>query len=267
VTNWYDIDGLPSFDNPPVVETAMAIEFPPVEGMDLYRLTRLQSVWEERYPLIESRPGTPPTATPGPFPGVVVNMGAPITRMWASGGENGLLVQSQTDRLILNWRKEASASPYPGYFSTLRPEFSGLWAGLLAFLQSSGLPAPQPTVAEYDYVNWVPLEVSDSLADVVSLVRSPEKELPGEDQYGRFEFVRQVTASDEHPFTAQISTTGQPEQRPDGSRQLAFTVVCRAVIGASGDDPLAGLDAAHALAAHTFSRIVTEDKLDQWRRS
>lgn len=267
VTNWYDVDGQPHFDAPPVVETAMAVEFASIPELDAYRLAKLQDSWIERFPVIESRNGTPSLPDADSFGSMMIPFNAPITRLWASSPGDGLLVQTQSDRLILNWRRDYSTIAYPGYSSELRPTFTALWNELLLFLAGQELSAPQPVVAEFNYVNLVSLDPEDTLSDVITMVKTPVAELPGNEQIGQFEFRRQVTASAEHPFTAQIVTSGQPAQLADGSQHLALTVVCRALIGPRPDAAMFAIDAAHALASHSFARTVTPTKTEQWRRS
>ena len=245
----------------------MAIEFSPVVGMDFFKLTRLQGEWESRYPDISDRPGAPPTELNEPQNGFRFNFGEPPRRIWAASLTDGQLVQSQADRLILNWRKDFSAVSYPGYLSHLRAEYHKLWTELSAFVDRSGLGEPIPILAEFTYVNIVPLEPGDTLSDVVTVVRSPKDELPGTDKFARFQFVRDIDRSDEHPYAAQLSITGEPRELAPDQKQLVFTVVARTILGDLADDPLAGLDAAHALASHTFSRIVTEEKQQEWGRT
>lgn len=260
---WYDPDQLPRFDRPPVFETALAVEFGPVTGLDFYRLTKLQELWADEYPTISDVPGAPPTpleSTGEPL----FFMGQPPKRIWAAALSNGQLLQTQSDRLILNWRKNESQTPYPGYHAHLRGEYERLWALFTGELERIGLPLPIPTLAEFTYINVVPLQPDERLQDVLTIVRSPDVSLPGRDRFTRFQLIRDVSASDEDPFTGQIHIMGEPQPQPDGSQALVFTIIGRAVLGAADEAPLAGLDAAHALASHTFARMISEDKKKEW---
>ena len=244
----------------------MGIEFGPIAGLDFFKLTRLQSEWEDRYPNMSEQPGIPPAPPMGEgMPMMQFMIGEPPRRIWAAGSDNGLLIQTQGDRLILNWRKSETTQPYPGYSTSLRNEYSQLWATFKAFLERTGTPLPVPVISEFTYVNSVPLAESDSLHDVLTLVSAPTDEVPGRDTFGRFQFIREVSESATDPFSAQIQISGEPQMGENG-RQLAFTVVARVILGARWNEPLAGLDAAHSLASHTFSRIVTRAKQEQWGR-
>lgn len=262
---WYDPDQLPKFDRPPVAETAQAIEYAPVPGLDLYRLMRMQDAWANDYPAISDVPGTPPTPLESTGPEIVMLNEVP-KRIWAQAPSNGQLVQTQADRLILNWRREHSDAPYPGYFGRLRDEYSRLWGLAKEWLDAAGLPEPIPLLSEFTYINAVPLGDGEEAEDVLTIVRNPPSELPGKQRLTRFQTGRDVASSGDDPFTVQVHVVGETQTRPGGDRFLVFQVISRAILGAMPADPLAGMDAAHALGSHTFARIVTEAKQAEWGR-
>jgi uncharacterized protein (TIGR04255 family) len=266
VTDWYETTTLPLFERPPVTEVAMAIEFAPIAAMDFFKLSRLQAEWEDDYPTIAEMPGAPPTQLMQDAPTVTFALGGNLRRIWATSIDGTQLLQSQNDRLILNWRKVDENTEYPGFFDSLRDEFTLRWGALNRYLAKAGLPAPIPVLAEYNYVNAVALNAEDTLEDVVTVVRTPRDELPGQDRFTQFAIVREVTESETDPYTTQISISGQPQMTASGERQLFFTVVAKALVGTKTEDPLKALDAAHALASHSFARIVTEKKQAEWGR-
>ena len=260
---WYRPENHPHYKSPPVIETAIALEYGPVAGLDLYRLMRLQDRWAAEYPRVSDVPGAPPT----PVDELTQEMffiGEPPKRIWAAAADNGLLVQTQSDRLILNWRKPETVDPYPGYEVT-RPEFIRLWSLLQAFLQDSGLATPIPTMAEFTYVNSVELDEGETPEDVLVMLREPESPLPGRERKARFQFIRAIEPSEADPYTAQVHVTGETQPTADASRQrLLFTVVARVLLNAENDAPAGAVDAAHGLATYTFSKIVSPTKQAKW---
>ncbi len=266
MTDWYEDASLPKFENPPVVETAMALEFPIQESLDIFKLSRLQAEWEDRYPDVQEVPGAPPTPqwSDGAME-IQFGIGGGPRRLWATQPDTGLLVQTQNDRLILNWRKAFSRAGYPGY-SALRSEYARLWSELEGFLDRSSASPVRPHLAEFTYVNVVPMAETEKVADVVTLLSSEPTEMPGEDRFARFQFIREVAASSDHPFPAQVHISGEP-QPTDGGRSLVFTVTARVVLEAGSSAPIEGIDAAHALASHTFDRIIPGSKHVAWGRA
>jgi uncharacterized protein (TIGR04255 family) len=255
---------LPHFDSPPVIETAMGIEFAPLPALGFLNLTKLQSVWADRFPNVSEQPALPSTIDLSAGPRLQLLQGAPGVRAWAESmpGTNGLLVQTQSDRLVLNWRKAFSADGrYPGYAS-LRASFKQVWGELVDFVAANSLGVLAPTSAEYTYVNHVNLDANEFIEDALTIMTRPESELPGVPASAQFQVIRMVQESPSDPFTAQVQITGAP-QAIDGHTVLAMNVTTKALF-ATGGDPLAALDAAHALSSHTFFNITTDEKHRDW---
>ncbi|MEV7767857.1 TIGR04255 family protein [Microbacterium sp. NPDC086615] len=261
-TDWYDPSNLPAFDSPPVTETAMAFEFPTLAGMDVIKLVQLQSAWGADYPELSEVPGALPTQAAG-GDDVFVAFGNEPRRIWAAHPSNGLLLQTQADRLVLNWRKRFTSASYPGY-TELRNEFLLRWSQMLDSLSALDLPLPQPHLVEFTYVNNVPLAEGELLSDVLAIISNASR-LPGDETFGTFQFVREVQPGD-HPFPAQINIQGQPVQAPEGPL-LAFRVTARVLVDGDYDAAYLGLDAAHALASHSFAGLVTQKKQEIWGRT
>lgn len=264
MTAWYDRKAQPRFKRPPVVEAAIGVEFGALPGLGSYQLARLQDEWIEGYPLVQDVPGVPASQLAQESASVQFQFGpgsGPV-RLWASNPMNGMLVQTQADRLVLNWRDEGVGREYPRY-EYLREEFGRLWQLLIAFLGRQGMPSPQPVFGEYTYVNIVELEPGDTMADVVTVVQNPQRSLPGQELLTRFQFVRDVEKGGEHPMAAQIVVTGEP-QALEGRRRVALNVDTRTIFDGTQADVLEGVDRAHALSSFTFDRIITDPKRAKW---
>ena len=265
VTNWYDPASLPKFRFPPVYEVALVIEFAAPHGHNFIKLARLQDHFPQGYGTITEQNGAPPSSliTEGP-PTLALSFGEPPRRIWNAKPGSGRLVQTQLDRMIFNWRASDSGEGYPGYRNALRGEFLELWGAMTEYFASEGLQPPVPVLAEFDYFNKVPLEPGDNLADVVTLIRTPDVEVPGKDTFGRFQFVRDVEESDIDVYRGQIVVVGEPGP-PDEGRSLMLTVTSR-VLFSGTDDVMDALDHAQALASHSFARLITDEKKRQWEQ-
>jgi uncharacterized protein (TIGR04255 family) len=262
VTNWYTPETLTHFKSPPVVETAMGVEFAPINALGFLNLAELQKRWADRYPKLDEMPALPSSI--GVVQGVPqfrLMEGGPDVRVWATGVDDGLLVQTQRDRLILNWRKAFGDGTYPGY-DTLRSKFEAVWADLISYLNEMEQAQPVPTSAEFTYVNHVGFNEGENIEDVLSVVSHSDRPLPGESATTQLQVVRVVQQSETDPFTAQIEVTGSP-QFIENRRVLAMNVTTK-VLFATGGDVLQALDAAHALSSHTFDNITSLTKHQEW---
>jgi uncharacterized protein (TIGR04255 family) len=151
---------LPDYDNPPVIETALGVQFAP---LDKWQITHFGSFFEfikKEYPHTEVNP---PLAedieTPGlrfiqPAVPKVEVVTSPMVRCWFLNEPKTELIQLQNDRLIHNWRKVSGTEPYPHY-ETTRPAFERDWKMFGEFLDSYGLGEPDVRQCEVTYVNHI----------------------------------------------------------------------------------------------------------------
>lgn len=261
---WYEEGSTPRYARPPVVETAIAVQFPPVVGLTMIPLVRLQDAWRARFPRLSEHPGTlPEPTTIAPEAGPILQFGPAPVRIWAEQDETGLLVQTQADRLVLNWRAPSSTGPYPHY-EKLRDEFERLWSEFLTRLDGEGLPLPEPQRVDFTYVNDISLHDHEAFEDVITFIEPSETRLPGTPSMTRFQVLRAIERDAENPFTAQIWISGEPQFGPNGrSLQLNITT---AILGVSPGELWHALDVAHALGGHTFAAATTTIKQQEWDR-
>jgi uncharacterized protein (TIGR04255 family) len=256
--DWYNPATLPKFQHPPVHETAMGIEFVPLEALRAVALVELQHRWKREFPKVSEKPASPTQGDSG-LPRFFTD--APPLRIWAEA-DDGLLVQSQADRLILNWRRVDSDAKYPGY-SELRPRYDQLWDELTSYLREVGLPQPLPLSAEFTYVNEISSVSGDGAS--LTLLGPPNSELPGE-SVTRFQNIRTVAQNDVHPYPAQITITGEPQgESPEAPTLL--TVSTKVLLPALEEGSIgSGLEAAHALSSHTFALVTSTAMHKDWER-
>ena len=151
---------LPRFDRPPVVETAIGVEFAQLDKWTVPHYGLYWSRIRDAYPV--SRSQWVPTVELPPPPGV-----APFqvrSQFLTASGDR--LVQLQYDRLFSNWQKLGDADEYPHY-QRLLPIFEQAWAELGTLLVEEHMDPPVMKTCEVTYVNHIPKgEGWDSLAEL-----------------------------------------------------------------------------------------------------
>jgi len=143
------IQTLPSFDAPPIVETALGIEFEPLKEWSVIHFGLLHSKLKFDYPKYEIQP---PVGVQN-----VVEFGFPDNipmRLWFLNESEDRLLQVQNSRLIYNWRKFDRSSFYPRYKS-LKPTFRNEWLRFCDFLESNGIEQPNIQKCEVTYINQI----------------------------------------------------------------------------------------------------------------
>jgi uncharacterized protein (TIGR04255 family) len=165
----------PEFDDPPVVETLLGVEFGPLARWQVPHFGLFWSRIREEYPHVEEQPplaGSLPTNEAGEL---ILRMTPPAVRCWFLEQRKARLLQVQRDRFIHNWRKRPAADAYPRYENLIRPTFEREWDRFCEFLRDETLGKPEVTGCEVTYVNqfergreW---EQPGDVVEVVSFLR------------------------------------------------------------------------------------------------
>ena len=150
---------LPSFTNPPLIETALSVQFPPIEGFRNIHLGLFWARVRDDYPVAEDAepiaPGIelfgdqivkrPRGMAPIRFgPGNVVR-----AQLWSANRQT--MVQLQSDRIVYNWRR-TSGNVYPRWREVL-PGFERVYSIFREHLREHGLGEAHPTNWDVTYVN------------------------------------------------------------------------------------------------------------------
>lgn len=240
----------PTFAEPPVIETAMAIEFSPIPGFTVSEVVHLADTWKDRYPTREDQPPLPPSNMEPAAPALQFNPFASV-RLWCIDEERGFLLQLQQDRLILNWRAGDSNRLYPGY-EALEREYRLRWEQTLSFLASAGLSIPTPRIVEFTYVNVIERVVGAEVDQALNVLSSGVPGLPGHE--GRLSYTSERLVDGENQDPGTVTTTVSHDV---SNPKWHLTVVTRLPAVDAGSDPLDRLGRAHEYGKATFIAITT----------
>lgn len=147
---------LPEFENPPVVETALGVEFAPLKGWTALHAGLFWNEIRKDYPSSETQPALgSQIETFGPV-GMLASQQlieiGPHARYWFVDSTKRKLLQVQNSRLIVNWKKTEDSDPYPRY-PACRSRFVLEWERFCTHLRREGLSVPQILQCEVTYVN------------------------------------------------------------------------------------------------------------------
>ena len=169
---------LPDFENPPVIETVLGVQFAPLEEFKIQHFGLYWSMIRGQYREVEVYPPLGATVedfgearTPVELVPLQVRLTtSPAMRCWFIDETKNHLLQVQKDRFIHNWRKVKGDEHYPHY-ENIQPIFKAEWLRFTEFLQKEKLGAPDVNQCEVTYVNHIELGGGiDSLADIHKLI-------------------------------------------------------------------------------------------------
>lgn len=153
---------LPDYENPPVIETYLGVQFPPLIEFSIPHFGLYWSKVRGDYPEVQVQPplglvieqfGSGTFVQPRVGVEVVT---VPEIRCWFIEKSRTMLTQLQRDRFIHNWRKLKPDDVYVHY-DRIKPKFVEEWKRFCLFLDEAGLGKPDVNQCEMTYVNHIEL--------------------------------------------------------------------------------------------------------------
>ena len=153
---------LPEFDNPPVAEVALSVQFEKLDSLHAAQLGYVWQVFRDRFPQTEGKPPLAPAfeqfgPRPGRRPSVRLQLleTPPEPRLWFLNESGTELVQVQQDRFVRNWRKREDTDEYPRY-RNLRKLFRHDFEAFCRSIEREQWGSVEPNQCEVTYVNLIP---------------------------------------------------------------------------------------------------------------
>ena len=150
---------LPSFRSPPVIETALSVQFEPLKGMSNAHLGLFWDRVRETYPkLQDADPIEPQIERFGNdlprarFPQLRIAASHPAARLRMSSEDGHAMLQFQNGRMVFNWRRLDGESEYPRW-TQVEQQFQQALRELTAFAEAEELGSIKPNHWEVTYVN------------------------------------------------------------------------------------------------------------------
>lgn len=154
-------DPSPDYDNPPVVETVLGVQFDRLPG---FKNAHLGAFWKtldlDEWPVVQDVPPLTPQferfdKTARWAKGVQLQLTQdPACRLQIKSIDGGRMIQLQNNRLHFNWLGE-SGVPYPRYERVLEG-FESALRKFVEFVEQEHVGDFQPNQWEVTYVNHIP---------------------------------------------------------------------------------------------------------------
>ncbi len=261
----------PVFDNPPVIETVLGVQFAPLRGLTNAHLgwfwkTHLDNVWEkvsEAVPLpdeFERFEPAAPAQLPMRFKIEPIRFPA---RLQIAHGNDGRMIQIQPTRFHYNWNRIGGEYPH---FRTVREEFDRHFATFCRFVADAKLGAVVPNQWELTYIDSIPPGVLwESPADwhtiIPGLLSRPQQtnNIPLESFGGEWHFEIPPRRGRLH-LSVQFARLGD-----DPAPVLLLQTTARGPIGKDGIADLGeGLELGHRVALDTFLAVTSDKAHKAW---
>lgn len=234
----------------------------------------LREAVKGRLPGFAQQPPLPPQlpeslGQPPALSGFSLTLGAGMTpRCWFFSSDGQWLLQVQTDRLVVNWRSQPTASAYPRY-PVLREQFQEHAGVFWRFLAANGLTAPARLMGEITYVNTIESgavwSTHGAVEKVFTVGLGPSgAAAPGLEDLrwsGRYVFPNRSGEP-----TGRLYTFVEPVVLAPARPAYAFNLVARGGESPTLEDVLDLHDAGRDVIVRMFTDLTTPQMHEEWGR-
>jgi len=269
---------LPSFENPPLQEVVLGVQFAPVPMLAGPHLGVLWSRFRSRFPEVQIHAPLAPSIERFGVEQIgkldlrlEFSEAPPAPRTWFLDKSGTELVQLQPDRFVQNWRRRETEAEYPRY-PKLRSAFSGQLRMLAEFVEQEKLGAIQPEQCELTYVNHIVRGAEwtshADLTAITPLVASTAiRPFLGAAENMALVVKYLIKGGDERLF-GRLHVNFTPAFRnSDGEPMFILTMTARGAPRGEGiDGVLAFLDLAHEWVVRGFADVTTPAMHRAWRK-
>jgi uncharacterized protein (TIGR04255 family) len=263
---------LPDFENPPVVETVLSIQFEPLSQM---RAAHFGLFWEqirERYPKTEERSSLDPVIERFPEP-VRRRVGLqfpvlevpPLPRFWFIHRNENELIQLQADRFIKNWRKSGEGDAYPHY-EKVRDWLEQDFRKFQDFASREKLGTIDVNQCEVTYVNHIVAGEGwashEDLDKVLTMWKHPGAPFPGKAEDAAFHARFPIRDGSGHPVGRLHADVQAAIRNTDGKPMFVLNLTARGLLGKSTEF----LDLGREWIVRSFAEMTTTEMHEVWKR-
>ena len=263
---------LPTFRKPPVFEVALGVQFTAPQ-LGVVHVGGFHRRIRDHYPRVVQVPPIPPSfevflpvpnsgGPAGPV-GIALPSSSTFPRQWFISEDDEHLVQFQSDRLLVNWRKGEGARPYPRY-SEVRRRFTEALGAFQDFMHEDVGAAFVPNQCEATYLNRIPVEDAAGWGRPGRWVRLWNDDVE-ETEAVQFSVNRLLKASDGNPY-ARLTISAEGGVTTAGPAIMLNLLVRGRPLEADTAGVLAFLDRARETIVTRFAALATDEGNRVWER-
>ena len=268
---------LPDYDQPPVTEVVVGVQFNSIDGFITAHVGRLWDLFREEFPDAEEHPSVMPTfetfgQTAPLLSGLALGF-PPIFGMQRSFFVNAnktQVLQIQKDRFLHNWRKIGDEASYPRFERILSTFKDGL-GRFISFIAESKLGSFEPNQCEVTYINQIPVLPGENSFSAMtrllgSLVGHPELKQLGFPEDARVLMRYVISDADGFPM-GRLLVNAEPAKRMSGEDIIQLSLTARgAPTPADVDGVLAFLEKGRSHIVHGFTTLTAPSMHALWGR-
>jgi uncharacterized protein (TIGR04255 family) len=268
---------LPDYDQPPVTEVVVGVQFNSIDGFITAHVGRLWDLFSESFQDAEEHPPVLPTfETFGQTAPLLsgLTFGFPpifgMPRSFFINEDKTQVIQIQKDRFLHNWRKVGDGASYPRFERILSTFRDGL-RRFTSFISESRLGVFEPNQCEVTYINQIPVLPDETAFGAMTrllgtLVANPELKQLGFPEDARVLLRYVIHDPDKRPI-GRLLVSAEPAKRITGEDIIQLSLTARGAPTPSDvDGVLAFLRIGRTHIVHGFTAITAPAMHAVWGR-
>mgnify|MGYP000364255500 CR=1 FL=1 len=259
---------LAEFSTPPLDEVVLGVQFEPPQEFRSVNVSEVWNLFKDMYPVVEDQPLLMPQfETFGAGfgqAGFQFQFGsAPVgSRQWFVSSDGSSLIQFQSDRLLTNWRKRPSNSPYPRFDSIMR-NFQDNFEKLEIYFDTAFSYDLKINQCEVSYINVIPLE---SFSDAVNWLSLCGNGFDGAETLS-LNFSKVISNESNAPFARLVVTVQSVLLSDTNGPAVNLTLTVRGLPSGEGISGARNFfECAREKIVETFSTVTTPTSHAYWGR-
>jgi uncharacterized protein (TIGR04255 family) len=261
------LDGLPDFNNPPLNEVVLGVQFVPPLGYQQIHAGEVWSLFKDSFPEVVEQPPLSPQFETFGFPqqpkmSFGLMTGSQHDRFWFVTKNGEKLIQFQNDRLHHNWRKVGDeTNPYPR-FEFMIADFESELRAIEKYFSTLHPQALNCNQVEMSYINHLIPDKGETTSDLINIIS--DKDLQADDfNFGYRRIVNDTNGQPCGRFYVELL----PAVKQDGTRVFSLNLTVRgAPSSPTIDSALQFMKNGRELIVKEFDRITTESAHERWKR-
>lgn len=272
----------PDFENPPVVEVALAVQFERMAGFRYVHQGLLWQRFADTFPHVEDHAALEQLVETFGVPEgrrlavqLISGNVAPAVRSWLLNETRTELLQIQPDKLVHNWRKIGpgvdEASQYPRY-EHIRQQFGDELKIFCAFVEDFDLGDFAPNQCEITYINHIVAgdgwDHHNQIGNISSFLKEDRRTISGLEMENLKVDSRYIIRDAEQNPIGRLHISLQPAFRKvDEKPMFILTLVARGKPDeSSSEGVMRFLDHGRSLIVHGFVDVTTSGMHAVWGR-
>ena len=262
---------LPEFENPPVMETVLSVQFEKLSAMQAVHFGLFWRKVQARYPTTEERPALKQVFERFPEPIARISRvqfesieRPALPRLWLHSEAGTEMIQVQNDRFIKNWRKAGEKDEYPRYELTIKPAYQRDFAEFQSFLAEEKLGTISVNQCEVTYVNHIVSgdgwETHSDIHQIFTFWNQSTAPLPGNPEDVTLQMRFPITNDQNEPI-GRLHVDVQPAFRStDNQPMYVLNLTARGQYGSG----IGFFDIGRRWIVETFDRLTTAEMHRIW---